>query len=51
MMIISDKYVIIGAHYDSWTKGAVDGSSEFAIMSELIRSFSYNIQNTGKSDY
>ncbi|KAK3100468.1 hypothetical protein FSP39_020540 [Pinctada imbricata] len=42
-----DKYVIVGAHYDSWTRGAVDGSSEFAVMSELIRSFSYTRKNTG----
>ncbi|XP_029642132.1 N-acetylated-alpha-linked acidic dipeptidase 2 isoform X2 [Octopus sinensis] len=35
-----DKYIIVGAHVDSWTQGAVDSGSGYAILMELVKSFS-----------
>ena len=35
----SDKYVIIGAHIDSWTKGAVDSGTGYSVIWELARGF------------
>lgn len=34
-----DKYVIIGAHIDSWTKGAVDSGTGYGVIWELARGF------------
>ena len=34
-----DKYVIIGAHIDSWTKGAVDSGTGYSVIWELARGF------------
>ncbi len=33
----SDRYVIIGAHYDSWTYGAMDPNSGTAILMEVAK--------------
>ena len=41
--MISDKYVIVGAHIDSWIQGAVDSGTGYTIMQELSRSFAYHI--------
>lgn len=40
-----DKYVIVGAHVDSWTQGAVDSGSGYAILMELVKSFSNVMKN------
>jgi len=38
--IVSDRYVIVGCHYDSWTFGAVNPNSGTAILMELSKAFS-----------
>ncbi|XP_052102906.1 N-acetylated-alpha-linked acidic dipeptidase 2-like isoform X3 [Mytilus californianus] len=35
-----DKFVIIGAHTDSWTKGGVDHATGYSVIWELARGFS-----------
>jgi hypothetical protein len=40
-------YVIIGAHIDSWTKGAVDSGTGYSVIWELARGFGALI-NGGK---
>nr|KAG5688886.1 hypothetical protein BaRGS_016454 [Batillaria attramentaria] len=35
-----DHYVIVGAHIDSWTMGAVDAGSGYAVLLDLVRTFS-----------
>ena len=37
---IADKFVIIGAHTDSWTKGGVDHATGYSVIWELARGFS-----------
>lgn len=39
----SDKYVIIGAHIDSWMQGAVDAGTGYTVIQELARTFAYHI--------
>lgn len=39
-----DRYIIIGAHIDSWNKGAVDSASGYAVLWELLRTFSFHTQ-------
>lgn len=39
----TDKYVIVGAHIDSWIQGAVDSGTGYTIMQELSRTFAYHI--------
>ncbi|KAJ8320467.1 hypothetical protein KUTeg_002054 [Tegillarca granosa] len=34
-----DRYIIIGAHVDSWTQGAVDAGTGYAVLWELARTF------------
>ncbi|KAK6182867.1 hypothetical protein SNE40_010455 [Patella caerulea] len=38
-----DHFVIIGSHIDSWTQGAVDAGTGFAILMDLARTFSDQI--------
>ncbi|KAL5013908.1 hypothetical protein ScPMuIL_008178 [Solemya velum] len=40
-----DKYVIVGAHFDAWTHGAVDAGSGYAVLRELARAFSSQVLN------
>ncbi|PVD37111.1 hypothetical protein C0Q70_04105 [Pomacea canaliculata] len=35
-----DHYIIIGAHIDSWTMGAIDAGTGYAALMDLIRTFS-----------
>ena len=35
---LSDHYVIIGSHHDSWTRGAADPASGMAILMEVSQS-------------
>ena len=42
-VIFSDKYVIIGAHIDSWIQGGVDSGTGYTVIQELARTFSYHI--------
>ena len=37
MLVLVDRYVLIGNHYDAWVFGAVDPSSGTASMLELSR--------------
>ncbi|XP_021363831.1 N-acetylated-alpha-linked acidic dipeptidase 2-like [Mizuhopecten yessoensis] len=39
-----DKYIIVGAHIDSWTKGAVDAGSGYAVIWELARAFTSKVE-------
>ena len=48
VITIPDKYVIVGAHIDSWIQGAVDSGTGYTIMQELSRTFAYHI---GKGIY
>ena len=34
-----DRYVLIGAHSDAWTLGAIDDGSGIAVNDELVRVF------------
>ena len=34
-----DRYVLIGAHADAWTLGAIDDGSGIAVNDELVRVF------------
>ncbi|KAK3581371.1 hypothetical protein CHS0354_016217 [Potamilus streckersoni] len=38
-----DKYIIVGAHIDSWTEGAIDAGTGYAVLRELARSFSHHV--------
>jgi Zn-dependent M28 family amino/carboxypeptidase len=38
-MIVLDRYVLIGAHFDAWNLGALDDGSGTAINHELVRVF------------
>ena len=40
MLLLSDRYVIVGCHYDAWTFGGVDPGSGTAILMELAKAFS-----------
>ncbi|XP_076472403.1 N-acetylated-alpha-linked acidic dipeptidase 2-like [Babylonia areolata] len=35
-----DQYVIVGAHIDSWTTGAIDAGTGYAALMDLVRTFS-----------
>ncbi|XP_022343266.2 putative N-acetylated-alpha-linked acidic dipeptidase [Crassostrea virginica] len=37
-----DRYIIIGAHIDSWNRGGVDSASGYAVLWELLRTFSFH---------
>jgi Zn-dependent M28 family amino/carboxypeptidase len=38
-MFLLDRYVLIGAHFDAWTLGALDDGSGIAVNHELVRVF------------
>lgn len=38
-----DRYVIVGAHIDSWIQGAVDAGTGYTVIQELARTFAYHI--------
>ena len=38
-MFVTDRYVVVGSHYDAWTFGAVDPGSGTAIVTELAKAF------------
>ncbi|XP_061198017.1 putative N-acetylated-alpha-linked acidic dipeptidase isoform X1 [Saccostrea echinata] len=37
-----DRFIIIGAHIDSWNRGGVDSASGYAVLWELLRTFSFH---------
>ncbi|XP_035665212.1 N-acetylated-alpha-linked acidic dipeptidase 2-like [Branchiostoma floridae] len=41
----SDRYVMLGNHYDSWVQGAIDDTSSTAISLELTRVFGGLVRN------
>ncbi|XP_067658691.1 putative N-acetylated-alpha-linked acidic dipeptidase isoform X1 [Haliotis asinina] len=43
-----DHYILVGAHIDTWTMGAVDAGSGFAVLMELVRVYSYQVKNGWK---
>ena len=43
-VLISDQYVIVGAHIDTWTQGAVDAGTGFSIIMDIARTFSDQIR-------
>ncbi|XP_052760356.1 N-acetylated-alpha-linked acidic dipeptidase 2-like isoform X1 [Mya arenaria] len=43
-----DKYIIIGAHIDSWIQGAVDSGSGYTVLQELARCFAYHVNKGWK---
>ncbi|KAH3821033.1 N-acetylated-alpha-linked acidic dipeptidase 2-like isoform X2 [Dreissena polymorpha] len=44
----ADKYVIIGAHIDSWMQGGVDSGTGYTILQELARCFAYHMNKGWK---
>ena len=44
----ADRYVIIGAHIDSMTMGAVDAGTGYAVLMELVRVFSRQRKQSGR---
>ncbi|XP_070207655.1 N-acetylated-alpha-linked acidic dipeptidase 2-like [Littorina saxatilis] len=42
-----DQYIIIGAHIDSWTTGAIDAGTGYAVLMDLVRTFSQQRRCTG----
>lgn len=38
-VVTADQYVIVGAHHDSWTWGAIDAGSGNAVLIELAKTF------------
>ena len=47
----ADQYVIVGAHIDSWTTGAVDAGTGYAVLMDLVRTFSQQRRCTGVSGF
>ena len=45
----SDRYVIVGCHYDAWLFGGIDPNSGTTILLELIKAFT-NLTEKGKQD-
>ncbi|WAR15323.1 FOLH1-like protein [Mya arenaria] len=43
-----NKYIIIGAHIDSWIQGAVDSGSGYTVLQELARCFAYHVNKGWK---
>ena len=46
---VTDQYVIVGAHIDSWTTGAIDAGTGYAVLMDLVRTFSQQRRCTGAS--
>lgn len=38
-MLSTDRYVMVGAHFDAWNLGALDDGSGMAINHEAVRAF------------
>ena len=38
-MVLLDRYVLVGAHFDAWNFGALDDGSGIAVNHELVRVF------------
>ena len=47
----ADQYVIVGAHIDSWTTGAIDAGTGYAVLMDLVRTFSQQRRCTGVSGF
>ena len=45
LFFFSDKFIIVGAHIDSWTKGAVDSGTGYGVIWELARGFGSLVHN------
>lgn len=48
ILIVSDRYVMVGNHRDSWVFGGVDASSGGSILLELARVFGEKMK-TGRN--
>jgi len=44
---VTDRYVLVGGHYDSATYGAVGANSGTAILTELAKAFAH-LADTGQ---
>ncbi|XP_041378101.1 putative N-acetylated-alpha-linked acidic dipeptidase isoform X2 [Gigantopelta aegis] len=42
-----DQYVIVGAHIDTWTQGAIDAGTGFSVIMDVARTFSDQIRLEG----
>lgn len=45
LCLFTDRYVIVGCHYDAWFFGAVDPGSGISILMELARVFGEKHKN------
>ncbi|TKR72993.1 hypothetical protein L596_020366 [Steinernema carpocapsae] len=43
----SDRYVILGNHFDAWVYGSIDPNSGTAVLTEVARSMRQTMQETG----